>query len=68
MEFNDLMSIEETIDYLHGVYDRQALAQLRFRGTGPRYVKPSERKVLYRRAWIDEWLESNIRTMTGVAA
>lgn len=41
------------------------LAQLRFTGKGPRYLKPSPRKVLYRRADVIEWLEASERTTTA---
>lgn len=34
-----------------------SLANLRWRGTGPRYVKRGT-KVLYKRADVEEWLES----------
>ena len=34
------------------------LRQLRFRGEGPDYYKPTERVVLYRKSDLDKWLES----------
>jgi len=40
------------------------LAQLRFRGTGPRFAKPSPRKVLYAISAIDEFLKASERTST----
>lgn len=43
---------------------REGLAQLRFNGTGPRYIKPSPRKVVYSRSAIEEWLTANERTST----
>ncbi|MGO1266914.1 MAG: helix-turn-helix transcriptional regulator [Microbacterium gubbeenense] len=41
------------------------LAQLRFKGTGPRYYKPTPRVVLYREEDIAEWIESSARTGTA---
>jgi len=48
------------------------LAQLRFvgaaeRGQGPRYLKPTPRKVLYRERDIIEWLEASERMTTSGA-
>lgn len=42
-----------------------ALAQMRYLGTGPRYVKLNAKAVRYRQADIDEWIEANVRTQTG---
>lgn len=42
-----------------------ALAQLRYLGTGPRYVKLSGRSVRYREQDITDWIEANIRTCTA---
>ncbi len=41
------------------------LAQLRFRGTGPRYYKPTPRVVLYAEADIHAWVTSTARTGTA---
>ena len=41
------------------------LAQLRFKGTGPRYYKPTPRVVLYREDDVIEWIESSARTSTA---
>lgn len=43
----------------------QTLAQWRYAGIGPQFVKIGRRTVLYRRRDIDEWLEANLRTQTG---
>lgn len=42
-----------------------ALAQLRYMGHGPKFMKPSGRIVLYRKGDIDNWLESSVRTSTA---
>lgn len=44
------------------------LAQLRFKGTGPKYYKPTPRVVLYREDDIFEWIESSVRTGTADGA
>lgn len=43
------------------------LAQLRYRGTGPAFVKAG-RRVLYRETDVQAWLDANTRTQTGTAA
>lgn len=42
-----------------------ALAQLRYLGTGPKYVKLSGRSVRYREQDIEEWVEAHLRTSTA---
>lgn len=44
-----------------------SLAQLRYRGTGPKFIKAG-RKVLYRWSDVESWLDDNTRTITGDAA
>lgn len=44
---------------------RNYLAQLRFKGQGPRFLKPSPRKVYYRRADVIDWLEASEQTITS---
>ena len=43
----------------------QGLAQMRYRGQGPRFVKAG-RKVLYRWSDVNAWLEANVHEQTGV--
>jgi predicted DNA-binding transcriptional regulator AlpA len=45
-----------------------ALAQLRHRGQGPRFYKPTARAVLYKREEVLAWVEASVRTKTGVFA
>ena len=40
------------------------LAQLRFKGEGPKYMKPSARVVVYDWRDVTDWLESTKRTGT----
>lgn len=62
----DLLTINEAAAYL-GV-TRNALAQWRFLGKGPKYLAPTARTIRYRKSWIDEWLAASERTQTGQAA
>lgn len=41
-----------------------ALAQLRHRGQGPRFYKPTPRVVLYKRSEVVDWVESSVRVST----
>lgn len=41
------------------------LSNLRFKGSGPRYYKPTPRTVLYRASDIEAWLEGSARTGTA---
>ncbi|ODU64418.1 MAG: hypothetical protein BGO97_10510 [Micrococcales bacterium 70-64] len=38
-----------------------ALAQLRYRGIGPKFYKPTPRKVLYKRSEVIAWVEASAR-------
>ncbi|MEE8684884.1 MAG: hypothetical protein SOI64_07575 [Bifidobacterium mongoliense] len=44
------------------------LAQLRFTGKGPKFLKPTPRTVLYRKGDIDAWLDGSVRTTTAEAS
>lgn len=44
-----------------------ALAQLRYTARGPMYLKPTARKVLYRRDHVLAWLDASARCGTGEA-
>lgn len=46
---------------------RGNLAQLRFKGLGPKFLKPTSRTVLYRYRDVIEWLEASERTSTAEA-
>ena len=41
------------------------LAQLRFKGIGPKFYKPTPRVVLYREDDVIEWVENSARTSTA---
>ncbi|WP_261646194.1 AlpA family transcriptional regulator [Curtobacterium sp. C2H10] len=61
---DELMTPLRTAEYLPGM-TVPLLAQLRYTGTGPRFLKPTPRKVLYKRSDVDAWLESTAQTRTG---
>lgn len=43
------------------------LAQMRYVGSGPKYLKPTARTVIYREVDIVAWLEASERTSTAEA-
>ena len=50
-------TIAAAADYLS--VTREHLAQLRFYGTGPTYLRPTPRRILYLRSDLDSWLEES---------
>jgi len=51
---------KEVAEFVPGM-TTSLLAQLRFKQIGPRYLKPTPRKVLYRPSDIAEWLDASVR-------
>lgn len=43
----------------------RAVNQLRYLGTGPRFIRVSHKAVRYRAADVDAWLEARSRTSTS---
>ena len=60
-----LATTQDVADYLSTT--PAALAQWRYRGTGPKFVKVG-RHVRYRWEDVTDWLDSRARTVTGDAA
>lgn len=58
----DLIPAAQMKHHIPGTTD-QSWAAMRHKGTGPRYVKLG-RRVYYRRADIDAWIEANVYTRT----
>lgn len=54
---NDLATPRQVADYLHTTV--ASLAQMRYRGTGPKFVRVGPRKVLYRWADVHAYLDAN---------
>lgn len=62
MDMTPPLTVEDMIDRYPGT-NRQIWAQLRYRGSGPKYFKVG-RKVFYRMQDVLEFEESNLRTRT----
>lgn len=60
---NELLTSEEVAEELS--VGLQMLANWRYAGTGPAYIKLGPKTVRYRRAALEAWLEANTRTRTG---
>lgn len=54
---NDTATSKEVAAYLHTSED--GLAQMRYRGTGPKFIKVGPRKVIYRWSDVREYLDAN---------
>lgn len=57
-----LMTVQQTGEYL-GLKVQQ-LAQMRYLGTGPQFVKLNGRAVRYRQSDLDAWIETRLRDRT----
>lgn len=64
---SDYLTPEEAAALVPGM-TKNNLAQLRFSGRGPKFLKPTPRTVVYRRADIIGWLEASERTSTAAAS
>ncbi|PSL02508.1 AlpA family transcriptional regulator [Haloactinopolyspora alba] len=62
MHDDPLMDPPATADYLGTSVP--ALAQMRYRGDGPPFIRMTARKIRYRRSDVDGWLSSRTRTRT----
>lgn len=62
---NDVWEPEEVSDLLK--VPQGTLANWRYLGKGPRFVKVG-RRVRYRRSDVEAWLELHVRESTGAAA
>lgn len=61
------MTDVEVSELTQGMVSKSALAQLRYRGQGPAFLKPTPKTVLYRRDDVVAWIEGSLRTTTAVA-
>lgn len=59
-------------EYIHAEEVKQitgltvaALSQLRYRGIGPRFYKPTARTVLYKRSEVIAWIEASAQAQAG---
>lgn len=60
---NDLWTIDQVAEYLQ--VKRNALAQLRYMGTGPKYFALTPKIIRYRKSDIDAWVAASQRTGTA---
>lgn len=58
------LTSEQVCDLVPGI-TKAGLAQLRFTGKGPKFLKPTPRKVVYRERDVIDWLEGSERTSTA---
>lgn len=54
---NDTATTKEVAAYLHTT--ETGLAQMRYRGIGPKFIKVGSRKVIYRWSDIQDYLDAN---------
>lgn len=59
---NDTATPKEVAHYLHTT--TAGLAQLRYRGVGPKFIKVGPRKVIYRWTDVHAYLEANTMQRT----
>ncbi|WP_068492495.1 helix-turn-helix transcriptional regulator [Pseudoclavibacter helvolus] len=62
----DYLTADAVCELVPGLTKKQ-LSNLRYLGQGPKFLKPTPRKVLYRRADVIAWVEASEQTMTGEA-
>ncbi|MBO0979905.1 AlpA family transcriptional regulator [Microbacterium sp. SD291] len=66
-ELTEYLTAEQVCEIVPGM-TKGNLAQLRFKGTGPKFLAPTPRRIVYRRADIIAWLEGSERTSTAEVA
>jgi predicted short-subunit dehydrogenase-like oxidoreductase (DUF2520 family) len=64
---DELMRPEDVVAATGGAVTTGMLAQRRYKGLPPTFLKPTARTVLYRRRDVEEWLEASVRTSTAEA-
>ena len=62
--FGNLMTPAEVAQLIPGM-TKANLAQLRYAGGGPKFLKPTPRTVVYRETDVLEWLNAAERTSTA---
>ncbi|PYY38852.1 AlpA family transcriptional regulator [Curtobacterium sp. MCPF17_046] len=60
----DVLLTPQAVSEIAGV-SVSALAQMRYRGTGPVYRQLSARTIRYREADVQTWIDAAARTQTG---
>ncbi|MEE8701786.1 helix-turn-helix transcriptional regulator [Bifidobacterium crudilactis] len=57
---DDVIFTPQQIEDIYHI-SKNNLAQLRYSGKGPVYLKPTPRTILYRKSDVDTWLASSAR-------
>ena len=65
---DELLTPAEVSELTRGRISEGALAQRRYQGLPPAFLKPTPRTVLYKRSSVEEWLDSSERTSTRATA
>lgn len=60
---DNYLSPEQAAALIPGM-TKAGLAQLRYAGGGPAYLKPTPRKVVYKESIVRAWIEANVYTRT----
>lgn len=60
----EYMTPEQVCELVPGISEGQ-LAMMRYRGKGPKYYKPTARKIIYKRSEIIEWVENSQKTKSS---
>lgn len=63
MDMQKILTIDDLVNQFPGT-TRQTWAQKRYEGGGPKFFKVG-RKVFYREADVEAWIESNIKGRTN---
>ena len=58
----DMGTPAEVAEILHTT--TASLAQMRYRGDGPKFVRVGRRRVLYRWADVEQWIADSVHTRT----
>lgn len=61
------LSPDQVCEIIPGM-TRALLGQMRFRGDGPKFIKPSPKKVVYRESAVHEYLLAREQTTTAASA
>ncbi|MFS4506923.1 helix-turn-helix transcriptional regulator [Clavibacter sp. Sh2141] len=62
---DEYMTPAEVVAATKGTVSVGSLAQRRYNGLPPMFLKPTPRTVLYRRSDVEAWLETSERTSTA---
>ena len=62
-DFEPFISAEQVCELMPGM-TKPLLAQMRFRGDGPPFYKPTPKKVFYRKSDVIAWVEASRRSIT----